>query len=367
MRRKLLLKQIIITTLSFFVLAFSAASQTKVVKRSAVKSNDYGINYYLPKTMLEVRANFLKIDTKAGIYYKYAEKYLGISNAVVENKSYYELDGIEVFSKGVPDKEKSYLVELKSGTTAPFVYLTENGLICTINAEYVPENKQPEKEKTIASEEPRLSVEGLFTEEYLQAGSTGKMAEIAAKQIYKIRESRMDILTGNADNVPKDGAALKLILQQLEAQEKALMELFTGTTLKSSQSVSFEVEPRADLEKEIIFRFSKYLGVVGRDDLSGLPVYMNLLKMDKEILNEVALPADTKKKDNKSGTGVVYNIPGNGVVEIYYDTNRIYKGVFDITQFGTTQILANPIFEDKKAPIKVFFYPETGAIKAINR
>ena len=36
-----------------------------------------------------------------------------------------------------------------------------------------------------------------------------------------------------------------------------------------------------------------------------------------------------------------------------------------ITQFGTREGLAPVMFEDKKAPVKVLFYPETGAIKQI--
>ena len=47
----------------------------------------------------------------------------------------------------------------------------------------------------------------VFSEELLMAGSTAKQAEVAAKQIYRIRESRMNILTGDADNLPPDGEA----------------------------------------------------------------------------------------------------------------------------------------------------------------
>ena len=358
-------KKLLALTFISFLLTTSILAQTKVVKRSVAKSNNYGVNYYLPKSVLEFRIHISKIEKNAGPYYKYAQKYLGLTDVITENNSYYELRGVEVFSKGIPDKEKSYLVELKSGTVAPFVYLTENGLICTINADYdVPEEKKtivPE----VSTEKSKLSPENLFTEEYMQAGSTGKMAEVAAKQIYKIRESRMDILTGDSENAPRDGAALKLVLQQLESQEKALVELFTGTSSQYDHIASMDIEPNADMEKEVIFRFSKYMGIVGKDDLSGSPVYMNLTKVDTDDLNVVG--NNSKKKDKSSDKGVFYNIPGRGAIDIYYGVDRIYKGVVDVTQFGTTQILANPIFEDKKAPVKVYFYPETGGIKRINQ
>ena len=357
-------KVLLSITVMLLVSTTLTIAQTKVIKRNATKSNDYGVSYFLPKSLLEIQVSVSKTEMEAGPYYKYAEKYLGTTNIIVENKTYYELDGVQVYLKGVPDKDKSYLVELKSGTTAPFVYLTESGLICTINAEYVPAENKDANEKTIVASNSKLSPEALFTEEYLHAGSTAKMAEIAAKQIYKIRESRMDILTGNSDNAPRDGAAMKLVLEQLEAQEKTLVELFTGTANRSSaKSVTFAVEPKAEIERGVIFRFSKYLGVVGNEDLSGQPIYMNLRKVEKGDLEVF----DTKKKDKNSDKGVVYNIPGRGEVEIYYGANRMYRGTFDITQFGTTQVLANPIFENKKSPVKVYFYPETGGIKKIEQ
>ena len=51
----------------------------------------------------------------------------------------------------------------------------------------------------------------VFSEELLMAGSTAKQAEVAAKQIYRVRESRLNILTGEADNLPPDGEAMKLV------------------------------------------------------------------------------------------------------------------------------------------------------------
>lgn len=52
------------------------------------------------------------------------------------------------------------------------------------------------------------------------AGSTARQAEVAAKQIYRIRESRLNILTGEADNLPPDGEAMKLVIQQWKSRKK---------------------------------------------------------------------------------------------------------------------------------------------------
>ena len=346
--------------IGIFTVNFNIQAQ-EVIKTSALKSNNFGVTYILPKTTLIIDIEYSKTTLKAGPYAKYAERYLGITNNVIdEDLVDYNLDKVEVSSKGIPDKSEAYLVEFKAKTSAPFVYLTKDGLICTINAEYTPEVLETKKEiQNAPVTDPVLTAQSSFTEEYLRAGSVSKMAEVAAKQIYKLRESRMDILTGEAENAPKDGEAMKIVMQQLEAQEKALVELFTGSKATEKYIATFEADPTGNMEKDVLFRFSKYLGVVDSEDLSGSPVYINLKKI--ETIEEA--PVDPKAK--KEVKGIVYNVPGKASVEIFFGTKQMFKGNVEIAQFGTKRILGISIFEDKKGPVKVYFYPETGGIKQI--
>jgi hypothetical protein len=364
------MKKILFIAVLFSV---SLSAQTKVIRKSAVKSNDYGVTYFLPKTDLVVTAEISKITTQAGQYNKYAAKYLGFNDPVQENQTYYVLDKLTVATKGVPDENKSYLVVFKTKTTAPFVYLTEEGLICAINAEYedtvLASSSRPEKKEDTR---PKFDIHSVLTEEYFQAGSVGKMAEVIARQIYRLRESRTDLLTGETENVPKDGAAMKLVLEQIELQEKALVEEFTGSKTVEKQTYEIVVNPFDEMDKHVLFRFSKRLGVVKPDDLSGVPVYMNLRKLknpeqqpeftdSKESAKELAKIANAKANQQ----GVIYNLPAKASVEIVFDAKTFYSGEHFIAQFGKTECLLPEVFEDKKAPVKVYFYPETGSLKQV--
>ena len=347
---------IIIATL---LLGLPLVAQTKVVKKNAVKANNFGITYSLPKTSLIVEAEVTKVTCKAGPYYQYAEKYLAVQDAIAEDAVYYELGKVRLINRGVPDPDNTYIVEFKPGTVAPYAYLTEDGLLCSINTEYVPAEEKAEK-KAVAAKQGAAQ-NSVLSEELLMAGSTARQAEVAAKQIYRIRESRMDILTGEADNLPPDGEAMKLVIQQLEAQEQTLSHLFTGTTEKTTDIYEVSVIPSDELDKEVIFRFSKQLGIVDADDLGGAPVYMNLIATERAPQLE---PKEAEKKE-KSLKGIIYNVPGKAKVEITMGKRTLYKGEAQITQFGTQEGLAPVMFEDKKAPVKISFYPETGAIKQI--
>jgi hypothetical protein len=68
------------------------------------------------------------------------------------------------------------------------------------------------------------------------ANSTAKMAELVAKEIYSIRESKNALLRGQADNMPKDGEQLRIMLEKLEEQERAMTEMFTGTKTKEEKT-----------------------------------------------------------------------------------------------------------------------------------
>lgn len=342
------------------LLSVSATAQTKVVKANAVKANDYGVTYSLPKTQLVVDAEVTKVTCKAGPYYRYAEKYLGVKKFITEDKVYYELGKVKLLNRGIPDKDNTYIVSFKAGTVAPYAYLTEEGLLCSINAEYTPET-EAEDENTNKRKRAVATDASVFTEELLMAGSTAKQAEVAAKQIYRIRESRMNILTGDADNLPPDGQAMQLVIEELEAQEEALTNLFTGVITRETEQYEVTIIPNDDLEKEVIFRFSEHLGIVDADDLGGEPVYMNLTATERAPQLD---PKEAEKKE-KSLKGIVYNVPGKARIELFTARKSLYKGEAQITQFGTREALAPVMFEDKKAPVKVYFYPETGAIKQI--
>ena len=347
------------------MLGFLLGAQTKVTKKIAAKSNNFGITYSLPKTSLLINAEVIKTSAKAGPYSRYAEKYLGVKNPVSEDKTNYQLGKITLANKGIPDPENTFIIEFKAGTTAPYAYLTDDGRICTINAEY---EYEPGKAANIPAQGAvQKPAEGAkkapaFTEELLMAGSVARQAEVAARQIYRIRESRLNILTVEADNLPPDGDAMKLVIQQFEQQENDLVNLFVGTISQEISYYDVAITPFEDLEKEVLFRFSELLGIVDADDLSGAPVYINL-----KSLEPPALPPDPKEagKNEKTLKGIIYNVPGRAQAEIYMSRKLMLKEEILVAQFGRQENLAPSMFEDRKNPVKVYFFPETGAIKQI--
>lgn len=351
-------------SLIFSLFIAGSLSAQKTVKMSAVKANEYGVAYALPKTSIEVTISYTKKTRKSGQFYQYAERYLNVAKPVTENEIIYTLDKIDAVTKGIADKSNSYLVEFKPNSVAPFVTLTSDGLICAINADYsFPAAQLTSASETVSTELPDPNT--FLSEEILRAGSTAKQAELIAKQIYRLRESRTNILTGEADNMPPDGNAYQLVMNQLDEQEKALTAMFVGSeSIESFTKTLTFIPEKNDIEKQIICRFSAKLGIVEANDLSGAPIYMSLQSQEPRI-EMVLTPKEEKDLEKKFSRGIIYNVPAKADLKITYNGKNYVNSVFDIVQYGTQDVLTPQMFDNNKKPIQVIFFPDLGAVKQI--
>lgn len=349
------------------LLLASALPAQNTVKMSAVKSNDFGVSYTLPKTTIIIKADATKTTRKAGEFYEYAERYLNISNPIIQDEILYTINSITATTGAVPDKDKSYLVEFRSGTTAPFVTLTKEGLICAINADAqfspLDESTNPvAEESSKASPNPN----SFLSEETLRAGSKAKQAELVSKQIFLLRETRNNILTGEADNMPPDGNAYKLVMERLDLQEKALTSMFAGTETVESLSKSYTILPTTkDINNQIVFRFSKKLGFVESDNMAGAPVTLTLINKEPAGEPPILSPKEQKAWDDKFSKGVIYNIPAKASLKVDFDNKAWVNKEIDVVQYGKQEVLIPKMFDNNKQPVKVIFFPEMGAIKQI--
>ena len=317
-----------------------------------------GVVYYLPKTVIEVKVTATKVTYTPGELCQYADRYLRLKGVTSAPSEHWEIKSVEVGTIGVPDTEKAYSIKLKDKMVTSQVELTEDGIIKAINTT-APKDK-PKPTEAAAEPTPRVDPRSFMNEEMLLAGSTNKMAELIAREIYNIRESKSSLTRGQADYMPTDGAALKLMLDNLTTQEAALTEMFSGRTERTDKTFTFRVEPTAEIRDQVVFRFSRKLGVVKNDNLAGEPVYIT-------VTDETTLPeADEAAKAKKKLEGVIYNIPGKARVSVESTERNYFEEEVIVAQFGETEVLIDNLF-NKKVNTRVVFDPLTGGIRKIDK
>ena len=351
MKRLIILTGLLATTII-------ASAQTEVVT-GVMRGKDYGVTYALPKTQIEIEVKANKITYIPGEFSKYADRYLRLNKVSADPEEYWELTSVQVKPVGIPDKDNVYFVKMKDKTVAPLIELTEDGIIKSIN---VPIDKKAAipAQSLVPAQKKKVNPRDFLTEEILMANSTAKMAELVAKEIYNIRESKNALLRGQADNMPSDGAQLKIMLDNLNAQEEAMTQMFSGTCNKEERTFTVRLTPDKEFNNEVAFRFSKKLGVVANNDLAGTPFYISL-----KDLKSVKMPQEDGKK-KKDLDGIAYNVPGQAMVTLTDGKKKLYEGELPITQFGVIEYLA-PVLFNKNSTIKVYFDPNTGGLLKVDR
>ena len=336
------------------LIATSAYAQTDV-STGIMRGKDYGVTYLLPKTEIEIVVQATKHTYMPGEFCKYADRYLRMNNVSADPNIYWTIDKVQTHVAGVPDKDNVYFVKLKDKTVAPLMELTEDGIVRSIN---IPLNSHtiPATKITAAAQEI-IDPRKFLTEEILMASSRAKMAELVAKEIYNIRESKNALVRGQADNMPKDGAQLKLMLDNLTLQERAMTEMFAGKVTTEEKIYTIRIVPK-EMKHEVAFRFSKKLGIVANNDLAGEPVYITIADLKSINIPE----ADPKKQVD----GIAYNVPGRARVTLDYHNEELYNAEIPVTQFGVVEYLA-PVLFNKNSVIKVLFDTNTGALVKVDR
>jgi hypothetical protein len=354
----------LILGLYVFVLIPAFAQYNRYFNKNGEKSF-YGIQYVLPQTYINIQLSATKTMFTPGEFCQYAERYLKLTDVPTEASVRWTFNGAKMKLESRPDSSKTFFVPMDEKMTAPLMELTPEGVVKSINMALQPVTTVSDNTPSVSltlKEAPGIDPHSLLSEEILMAGSTSKMAELVAKEIYNIRESRSSLIKGEADNLPKDGAQLKLMLDNLDAQEKALTSMFSGTYKSENKSVTVPVEI-SEMNNKVVSRFSEAFGIVDKGDLSGRPFYMTIQKVETTDLQ--AQNEDKEKKKEKD-EGVAYNMPGRASVMLKDGNKQVATADFVVTQFGGIGYLAPTLF-NKKSTVSVRFDPMTGALLKIDR
>lgn len=336
-----------------------ATAQTQIGKyRPGVTPE--GAVYYLPKTALRIAVQVEKTTYTPGEFAIYAGKYLRLNDTELNPSVSYRVTTLNLTSTGVADTSKCYSLKLNPKSSATNIRLADDGTLLAINTDARPEETPAEfvPARRPATVNPRQ----YMSEEILSAGSTAKMAQLTAREIYDIRESKNQLTRGQADFMPKDGEQMKIMLGKLEEQDKALTSLFAGTTVKDTTEHVITICPEKATDRQVLFRLSRKLGLVDADDLSGTPYYISITDLHSVPEPE---PVATKGKKKGPDDGVYVNVPGKIKATIYKGTAMMGNFELYAGQFGRTELLSGELF-NKRSTTRLVLNPVTGAVAKLD-
>lgn len=333
-----------------------------------VRENEAAVVYYMPKTELVIHIDYEVVTQTPGVFYQYAERYLGAEEIIMENNTNCQLRAVRIATESSADTDRAYKVTAQKGINTQLVSLSEDGRLVGYGIENASlqfsERSQGELQngsKAAYSLEAKSEELMPLLEEQFMAGSVAKMAEGAAKQIYRIRETRLNILAGDVEHVPADGKAMELVLNELDKQEQALVALFVGKTQVTHHTHAVRYVPGESVEKEVVCRLSAHNGIVDKNDLSGEPLYLTLVAKKQTLL-----PAGIADKNTPTLSQIHYNLPGEAQVALTFKGKQMAEQNVAVAQYGVAIPLAQELFTGKTVPT-IQISAETGNILEIRR
>ena len=333
-----------------------------------VRENEAAVVYYMPKTELVIHIDYEVVTQTPGVFYQYAERYLGAEEIIMENNTNCQLRAVRIATESSADTERAYKVTAQKGMNTQLVSLSEDGRLVGYGIENASlqfsERSQGELQngsKAAYSLEAKSEELMPLLEEQFMAGSVAKMAEGAAKQIYRIRETRLNILAGDVEHVPADGKAMELVLNELDKQEQALVALFVGKTQVTHHTHAVRYVPEESVEKEVVCRLSAHNGIVDKNDLSGEPLYLTLVAKKQTLL-----PAGIADKNTPLLSQIHYNLPGEAQVVLTFKGKQMAEQNVAVAQYGVAIPLAQDLFTGKSTPI-ITISEDTGNILSIEK
>lgn len=317
-----------------------------------------GTTYFLPKTALRFAVKVEKSSYTPGQFSMYAFRYMKKKDVALHPTDTYRLLDIQINAVGVPDSTKEYVLNLDKKLTITEVDRDESGILLGINAKG---HKTVLPKPFAAGSKPKqLNPTDYMNEDILSAGSSAKMAELTAKEIYDIRESRAQLTRGQADFMPKDGTQLRIMMDNLDKQEHALLQTFEGTVVRDTIETVITYIPQPEGERDVLFRFSQYLGLTDKDDLGGSPYYI-MVTADDNIPKSEGMEMGKEAKDN---FGLCVNIPEKIQVTLTHDASVLKTFECYAGQYGRTEYLSAELF-GKKNTSHILLNPVSGSIEKI--
>jgi len=350
------MKRILLTSMLLCISLFSFA-QLLTERLSTATDTARGIVYLLPKTILQIEVDTKCIQETPGMYFQYADRFLGMKEVIQNESIRYEITGFRLTTKTIPDTSQAYLISTGKKGKNITITLTPEGYMKSINGSRENEmHPQDVSNEAITKNSPKsweTPGSSIFTKEMQQANSTAKMAELAANQLFTIRDTRFNMLTQDADKTPSDGRSYEIVLSELNRMESAYLELFKGKVAESNQTFAYTMEPKKD-STDILLRFSLFKGILDKNNLGGNPIFIEVKPLPV---------AAEKLRVDKAATprGLYYRVPGRAVINITDGKDVLFTKEVTVPQFG--RVLSLPATQITAAEL----CPKTGALLELKK
>jgi len=342
------------------------AMMCSALMAQGLQEGESALVYYSPQTTIILDFQYSIEKQEKGLYAEYAEELLGIKNAIEADQNVYRLENVTFHTRTNADLTRAHIVPADANVPVQWLSINEKGLLKGFN---LPMQTQPAPRKHEQKDKPVVTTpEALpLMEDILEAKTLADEAGLVAKHIFRLRETRMYLLSGEVEHAPADGTAMKLVLEELSKQEAQLTLLFTGKTTRSVAHKNIEICPKGDavVTNELLY-FSAENGFTSAENIDAELIRIHSTYTHQQLQAPAEEPAPKKGKKISEPSPIVYNLPGYASIEVLYRNDKLGARTLPVAQFGVDVPLSKDLFTGKELPV-IVLNEKTGNIESISK
>ena len=337
-----------------------------VCKAQVVTEGESALVYYSPKTTVNVEFTYTVETEEKGMFADFALPMLGISDAVQENRSRYTIQDVRIGTSTSTDYSRPH--KIKAEKDFPMLLnISDKGLLKGYNLPKEEMNPQDAKPLKFGCDEHKCTHKcrqpSALPEDVLNAATPLAQAHEAAKQIFRLRETRSYLLNGEVEHAPADGKAMELVLAELDKQEQALTELFIGRKTRKEEHKRVSLEPE---KKTMLLFFSAENGFTDSENIDADTISIDIKLQPQRLVKLSDKELKALKKSKLVPSQIVYNLPGNGDVKVSLKGEILAQKTIPVAQIGIDVPLGKELFTGEQLPV-IVISEKTGNIVSISK
>lgn len=311
------------------------AQFTITLAKNATPSQQNGLYYSLPQTMLQLDFIIRESVYEKGPLSDYAETYFDGSDYIDYDAVTYEMLDVKMALQTSPDPNATFFVGIMNGRggVKPEFSLLPNGIIRGVGTELNL------SEIPVSNEHPVCATETKTPNNFLVLNSSGKsnsqLAKEVADKIEEIRKSKYYLISGDVE-MASNPETFKVMYQKLDEMEQEYLSLLTGKRTERIITKTLYVIPSKEVPTQTVAKFSETEGLIPGTGGSGSPIVVQTLSLNSTAGINAPSPSaiESMTYENK----LMYRIPEMAQIKVTYQGHTLLEDRQTVNQLGVIQM-----------------------------
>lgn len=317
-------------------------------------AQEMAVSYCLPRTTMQVKVTYKQTVYTAGKYAQWAHELLGIDDVRLRDTVMYTVERAEIYTGAEPDTNRVYTLKPEAGLRMQYLAVDEQGILAGYNTTQMRRSSKTPTLKPGKKERYTPHVPSVLVETY-KSDSMYLQAKQIAKQIFHLRDNRIYLLSGDTENMPHDGESMKVVLEEIDRQEKDLVKLFAGRSSEQTLCELYELDPSQ--AQDSVFAHVGNQAIEAR------------ITVRARQLAQLPAPNPKAKRDKNAPqpSQLYYNMPGSAHVVISCGDKVLADKQISVAQLGVAVPLSRDLFDANGPLVEIRIDTRTGSILSITQ